>query len=222
MSRREVLRAGGLGLLGLGLPDLLRARAASPSSTGGRAKACILLFMWGGPAQQDTWDPKPEAPAEYRGEFRPIATAVPGLRVCLDVDNRSGELRPGLFVTARVRVPVQQTAPFRSLPTGTPTFRPGEPRTVYVCPDHPDQVHEQPGRCPLDQKELEPRPLAANQRLGWCGSKRFHCFFLPENAHLDTHYIYYHMEGMPKCRDQFIASERNSLRHGCSRLHAPQ
>src|SRR5262249_8147688 len=46
------------------------------------AKACILLFMWGGPAHQDTWDLKPEAPVEYRGEFKPIATNVPGVHIC--------------------------------------------------------------------------------------------------------------------------------------------
>src|SRR5260221_7704870 len=78
MGRREFLRAGSLGLLGLTLPQLARAQSAAPP----RAKACILLFMWGGPAQQDTWDPKPDAPAEYRGEFRPIPTNVPGLQVC--------------------------------------------------------------------------------------------------------------------------------------------
>jgi uncharacterized protein (DUF1501 family) len=82
MGRREFLRAGSLGLLGLGLPRLLQARAGSAAAPRSRAKACILLFMWGGPAQQDTWDPKPDAPAEYRGEFKPIATNVPGLRVC--------------------------------------------------------------------------------------------------------------------------------------------
>src|SRR5262245_11763813 len=82
MGRREFLRAGSLGLLGLGLPRLLQARAAVDGKPPARAKACILLFMWGGPAQQDTWDPKPDAPAEYRGEFKPIRTRVPGLHVC--------------------------------------------------------------------------------------------------------------------------------------------
>jgi hypothetical protein len=86
MGRREFLRAGSLGLFGLGLPHLLegRARAARPVSAGssfGRARACILLFMWGGPAHQDTWDLKPHAPAEYRGEFKPTRTNVPGLQV---------------------------------------------------------------------------------------------------------------------------------------------
>ena len=69
--RRDVLRAGSLGLFGLGMNDLLRGRtiaaeaqrpaAAQPVSFG-RAKSCILLFMWGGPAHQDTWDLKPVAP----------------------------------------------------------------------------------------------------------------------------------------------------------------
>ena len=85
-TRREILRAGGLGLLGLTLGDLLRGRSAAaavPRRDGsfGRAKACIVLFQWGGPAHQDTWDPKPEAPAEYRGEFNAIPTNVPGIRI---------------------------------------------------------------------------------------------------------------------------------------------
>jgi uncharacterized protein (DUF1501 family) len=81
VDRREFLRAGALSLYGLGLPHLLAGRArAAPAQP--RARACILLFMWGGPAQQDTWDPKPDAPVEFRGEFQSIATRVPGLRVC--------------------------------------------------------------------------------------------------------------------------------------------
>ena len=83
LSRREILRAGSLGLLGLTLPELLSARAEAASGSFGRAKACILLFMWGGPAHQDTWDLKPDAPAEVRGEFQPIATNVPGTQICV-------------------------------------------------------------------------------------------------------------------------------------------
>lgn len=87
LSRRELLRAGGLGLglHGMGLPQLLRAREAARRATPlpgfERARACILLFMWGGPAQQETWDLKPDAPEQVRGEFRPIDTTVPGLMV---------------------------------------------------------------------------------------------------------------------------------------------
>ncbi|MEO1997451.1 MAG: DUF1501 domain-containing protein [Planctomycetaceae bacterium] len=87
-SRREWLRLGGLSSLGLGLPQLLAAapqagsRLTSGGSSFGRAKSCILLFLFGAPAHQDTWDMKPEAPAEVRGEFQPIRTSVPGLHVC--------------------------------------------------------------------------------------------------------------------------------------------
>jgi hypothetical protein len=85
MGRREFLRAGSLGLFGLTLPQLLEGQASTAVQRPkghGRAKACILLFMWGGPAHQDTWDMKPGAPADYRGDFKPIATKVPGLQIC--------------------------------------------------------------------------------------------------------------------------------------------
>jgi hypothetical protein len=79
ISRRRMLQVGGAGLLGLGLPDLLRAAArpaAAPS-----ADACILLFLNGGPSHLDMWDMKPDAPAEIRGEFKPIATSLPGVQL---------------------------------------------------------------------------------------------------------------------------------------------
>ena len=87
LDRRAMLQAGSLGTLGLSLPELLSQKAeARPgrietSSVFCKAKRVILLFMWGGPAHQDTWDFKPEGPVESRGEFLPIATSVPGLHV---------------------------------------------------------------------------------------------------------------------------------------------
>ncbi len=89
LSRRDWLRIGGLGALGLGLPDLLGARrslAASAPTAFGKAKSCIVLFMLGGPPQHETWDPKPDAPSEIRGDLRPIRTNVPGVWI--------GELMP--------------------------------------------------------------------------------------------------------------------------------
>jgi hypothetical protein len=86
LSRREWLQVGGMGLLGLGLPNLLRAeksktnKHAAPASA--RAKSCIMLFLAGGPSHHDMWDMKPAAPAEVRGEFKPISTTVPGIQVC--------------------------------------------------------------------------------------------------------------------------------------------
>lgn len=80
-SRRTFLQAGGLSTLGLQLPHLLASRAEG-RTTVPRAKSCILLFATGGPAQQETFDPKPEANDGYRGEFKPIATRVPGVQIC--------------------------------------------------------------------------------------------------------------------------------------------
>src|SRR4051794_10665129 len=84
LNRREILRVGGLGLLGSGLDlaSLMAAPAHASGPSAGRAKSCIVLFLMGGPPQHSTWDPKPDAPAEVRGEFGPTDTRVPGLRVC--------------------------------------------------------------------------------------------------------------------------------------------
>jgi hypothetical protein len=81
LTRRAFLQVGGSTVLGLSLADLLRLRAHGAGATGGSAKSVLLLWLWGGPAHLDTWDPKPDAPIEYRGPFTPIATKVPGVRV---------------------------------------------------------------------------------------------------------------------------------------------
>src|ERR1700688_3581705 len=82
-TRRETLRVGGPGLTGLMLSDWLRARADRTTPVGpfGKAKACILIFNYGGPSHLDIWDLKPDAPQEIRGEFRPSATRVPGISI---------------------------------------------------------------------------------------------------------------------------------------------
>jgi hypothetical protein len=88
-TRREMLRAGGLGLLGISLADVLRlsqTQAARPpdhlSKSFGRAKSCILLYLYGAPSQLETFDMKPDAPVEVRGELKPIRSRLPGLDVC--------------------------------------------------------------------------------------------------------------------------------------------
>lgn len=80
VSRRDFLGVGALGLTGLALPELLQLRAqAAPART---AKSVIIVCLDGGPSQLDTWDMKPGAPAEVRGEFQPIRSRVPGFDVC--------------------------------------------------------------------------------------------------------------------------------------------
>lgn len=83
LSRRSFLRIGALGMGGFTLPDLLRLRAAEAASGQTIADtSVILLWLDGGPSQFETYDPKPDAPAEYRGEFRPIHTCIPGIDIC--------------------------------------------------------------------------------------------------------------------------------------------
>jgi len=79
VSRRGFLKIGGLGVGGLTLPDMLRARAAGQST---RPKSVIMICLFGGPPHTDTYDMKPDAAAEYRGELKPIRTNVPGVDIC--------------------------------------------------------------------------------------------------------------------------------------------
>lgn len=90
VSRRELMRVGALSLFGgMTLPRLLRGADATRGQKGGRgpAKSVILFNLLGGPSQQDMFDLKPLAPAEVRGEFRPIDTSLPGLQVCEHLPN---------------------------------------------------------------------------------------------------------------------------------------
>ena len=90
LHRRDaILRLGQFGFGALTLPQLLRADAKRTATqnpgakqTGGRAKSCILIYLWGGPPQQDLWDMKPHSPSAMRSLFKPIQTATPGIEVC--------------------------------------------------------------------------------------------------------------------------------------------
>jgi hypothetical protein len=89
MSRREFLRAGALGVAGLTLADVLRQGArAGPENR--RAKSVIYVVLGGGPSHIDMWDLKPDAPDEFRGPFRPIATRLPGVRICEHMPLQAG------------------------------------------------------------------------------------------------------------------------------------
>lgn len=88
ITRRQLLQAGGIGVLGLGLPELLRANATAPRSARGSERSCIFIVQYGGASHIDSWDLKPNAPEEIRGPYRPIATSVPGIQI--------GELMPRL------------------------------------------------------------------------------------------------------------------------------
>ena len=81
IHRRQLLKIGGAGLLGLNLPRLLRAAEQKPGLRA-RAKSVIFLFQWGGPSHIDMFDMKPLAPDDIRGPLKPIASSAPGIQVC--------------------------------------------------------------------------------------------------------------------------------------------
>src|ERR1700735_1084718 len=81
LSRRSLLKVGGAGLLGLSLPDLLRAEGSGGKHKVGR-KSAFFLHKYGGPSCHDTFDMKPTAPEQIRGEFKPITTNVAGMPIC--------------------------------------------------------------------------------------------------------------------------------------------
>ncbi|MBX3397681.1 MAG: DUF1501 domain-containing protein [Gemmataceae bacterium] len=114
IRRRELLRAGALSLFGLGLPSLL----ASPARR--RPRSCIVLFMWGGPAQQDTWDLKPEAPDVFRGEFKPIATSVPGLQISEHLPMLAKRAHELCLIRSMTHNDVNHTTATHHLLTGKP------------------------------------------------------------------------------------------------------
>jgi hypothetical protein len=81
VSRRDFLKVGALTFFGLALPDFLRLQAAAAAPGAAKAEACILLWLGGGPSHLDTFDPKPDAPADVRGEFGVIETNVAGIQL---------------------------------------------------------------------------------------------------------------------------------------------
>jgi hypothetical protein len=80
LSRRQLMQIGGIGAMGLALPDFLQADQIL--NAGGSAKSCIFIHQYGGLSQLDSWDMKPDAPQEIRGPYKPIKTATPGFQIC--------------------------------------------------------------------------------------------------------------------------------------------
>jgi Protein of unknown function (DUF1501) len=147
VHRRDFLRAGGLGLCGLTLLDVLRAQSAAASPVR-KAKAKHLICVWlgGGPPHTDMFDMKPNAAAEYRGEFKPIKTNVPGLDICelmprlarqadkytiirsVTTMNKPGDhaRAPYYWLTGNPRLP-SGTDEFPMVGSAISKFRPGPP-----------------------------------------------------------------------------------------------
>jgi hypothetical protein len=89
------------------------------------------------------------------------------LQTTVKITDPPPDLRAGMITVVRVAIPMSALEPFRSMPADPPRLAPDEPRQVYACPDHADNLTVDAGRCPIDQKPCEPRALSDYQRLRW-------------------------------------------------------
>ena len=105
------------------------------------------------------------------GHVRSVERATDGgwehLRATIVIDDPPQELRDGMIVVVRIKVPVAALEPFRSFPSDPPPLAKGELHQVYACPDHADTLASEPGHCPIDRNVRVARPLADHQRLRW-------------------------------------------------------
>src|SRR5258708_4590773 len=201
-SRREFLRVGGAGLLGLSLGDILGLQAHAlgtvPDSLKGKAgwgnaKSVILLFLQGGPSHIDIWDPKPDAPSNIRGEFKSIRSNVPGIwlsevmpMLAKQMDKatliRSMSYTPaGLFNhTAAIYQMMTGYAPARVSPSGQL-----EPPAPNDYPHAGSQIARlKPPSVPMLPFVMLPRPLQESNVIGKGGTAGF------LGAALDPYYFY--------------------------------
>ncbi|MGV2332978.1 MAG UNVERIFIED_CONTAM: DUF1501 domain-containing protein [Planctomycetaceae bacterium] len=191
IARRAILRAGPLGLFAA-TPLAAMARVTAAPTTGilhspgfGRARRCLLLFMWGGPSQLDTLDLKTNAPAEVRGEFRPVSTATPGLQICehfrhlAALSERIAVIR-SLCHDDPAHLSSAHTTLTGCLPPvnksdDEPPSRRDFPHVGVVATEYHSPAPGMPGSVMLPWKTLHPAApggVAPGQTGGWLGSRR--------------------------------------------------
>jgi hypothetical protein len=198
ISRRRLLEVGGSTALGLSLPSFLQAKEqASPSGDllFGRAKSCVVIFQWGGPGQQDLWDPKPNAPSVVRSEFSPIASCVNGIDLTEQLPNMAQQAHRFTIVRSVTHKDFEHgTAAYTAL-TGQPHPIPGT-NTVARPDDFPTYgsvvTKLSPTSKPIpDFVVLGPvmhqgaRPPLAGQNAGFLGPG-LDAFRIPEDPSSDS------------------------------------
>lgn len=186
ITRRDWLSMGGLGIGGATLgnlvasPKLFAAESTEPAvqspanGSFGRAKSVILFWLNGGPAQQESWDPKPEAPIELRGPFAPIATKTPGLKVC-ELMPRTAMLTDKIAVLRAVATDdnAHSSSGYAML-TGVPHIPPNSESVTAKAPNlHPsaDAVirYLRPGRQGLPSSVVVPEHIWNDGNFPWPG-----------------------------------------------------
>ncbi|WP_164104098.1 DUF1501 domain-containing protein [Candidatus Laterigemmans baculatus] len=172
-SRREALQVGAIGILGLGMNHLaglrgwtgLSAAAAEPPAAarpGGRAKSCIFIFLSGGLAQHESFDMKPAAPEDVRGEFRPIATRTPGLQICEHLPMLAERSPMWSICRSLTHASNEHSAAHHIMLTGQSKLPPGFSPNQPSRSDHPS-IASIAGRATTPRNNLPPAVVLPEQ-----------------------------------------------------------
>jgi hypothetical protein len=189
VSRRELLRVGGAALLGLNLPEFLSWKASAssskvenPTKAFGAAKSVIMLFLQGGPSHIDIWDPKPDAPSNIRGDFKPIPTKVAGIQVSETMPMLAAQMDKVTLIRSMSYTPVglfNHTAAMYQMMTGYPPDKVSpsgqlEPPSPRDFPHMGCQVSKlKPPEGPMLPFVEMPRPLQESNVVGKGGAAGF-------------------------------------------------
>ncbi len=173
-SRRTAIQAGAVGLLGLGMNHLSALRAAGAASPGavggGRARSCIYIFLSGGLAQHESFDLKPVAPAEVRGEFRPIATSTPGIQICEHLPGLARRSQHWAIVRSLTHPTNGHTLGHYFMLTGRSVRAPGFRDERAVRPDHWPSIASTVGDAlPPRNNNLPPAIVLPERLVHWSG-----------------------------------------------------
>jgi len=202
-SRREFLRVGGAGLAGLSLANILKLQAGQlptagpaagqPKNGWGRAKSVILLYLQGGPSHIDIWDPKPDAPSNIRGDFKPIRSKVPGIQLSEVMPRLAQQIDKATLIRSMSYTPVglfNHTAAIYQIMTGYTPDRVSpsgqlEPPAPNDFPHLGSQVARlRPPEVPMLPFVMLPRPLQESNVIGKGGTAGF------LGAAYDPYYFY--------------------------------
>src|SRR5579871_6580526 len=189
VTRRELLRIGGSAMLGLMLPEFLALEARADKSTSskgkggfGQAKSVILLYLQGGPSHIDIWDPKPDAPANVRGEFKPIPTKIPGVQVSETMPLLAQQLDKATLIRSVSYTPnglFNHTAAMYQMLTGEQADKVSpsgqlEPPSPADFPNMGSQITRlHPPDVPMLPFVMMPRPLQESNVIGKAGTGGF-------------------------------------------------
>src|SRR5438045_4490148 len=188
-TRRELLRAGSIGMLGLNLAHFLawqKNAAAAPKYDGARgfnsAKSVIMVFLQGGPSHIDIWDPKPDAPSNVRGEFKPIKTNVPGIQVSETMPLLAQQMDKATLIRSVSYTPnglFNHTAAMYQMLTGEQADKVSpsgqlEPPTPSDYPNMGSHISKfMPPDVPMLPFVMLPRPLQESNVIGKAGTAGF-------------------------------------------------